>query len=228
VPLLLCDLDDTLLDRAAAFRAWAEGALGPRGVPGAVARAVELDSLGRVRRWDMIARLSVELRLGVPEAELLADYERDFIAAFGPHSLAPATAAALDRARAAGWTVGVLTNGDGLQVEKIRRSGLDSHLDGWCLTDEIGHQKPDPEAFRIAAAQLGSSLDGAWMIGDIETTDIAGAVAAGIPSVWIDNGRVWPVREFQPTLRASSAAEAIDLVLANPVIPVEEEGLSEK
>lgn len=189
--------------------------LAERGAGHALERVLEIDSLGRVRRWDMIARVCAELALGVSEAELLASYQRDFILAFGPHSLAPETASALDRARASGWTVGVLTNGDGLQVQKIVRSGLGAHLDGWCLTDEIGYQKPDPEAFRIAAAQLGTTLEGAWMIGDIETTDIAGAVAAGISSVWIPNGRDWPLREFQPTMCAESAAEAIDLVLSH-------------
>lgn len=214
MPLLLCDLDDTLLDRAGAFRAWAEALLATRGLDGWLDRVLAIDHAGRVRRWDMVARVCAEVPLGVSEAELLAAYERDFIASFGPHSLLPETAAALERARAAGWTIGVLTNGDAIQVEKIRRSGLDGYLDGWCLTDEIGHQKPDPEAFRIAAAQLGTTLEGAWMIGDVETTDIEGAVAAGIPSVWISHGRNWPVREFHPTMRAGSAAEAIDLVLS--------------
>ena len=213
MPLLLCDLDDTLLDRAAAFRSWAEALVAAHGAPGLLERVLAIDASGRVRRWDMAARVRRELDLGMSEADLLTAYERDFIARFGPHSLAPATAEALDAARARGWTVGVLTNGDAIQVEKITRSGLDAHIDGWCLTDEIGYQKPDPEAFRIAASQLGTTLDGAWMIGDIETTDIAGAVAAGMSSVWISHGRDWPLEEFQPTMSARSAAEAVGLVL---------------
>jgi putative hydrolase of the HAD superfamily len=215
VALLLLDLDDTLIDRAGAFRRWARRLLDGQGLlsPANLERVIEIDARGRVRRWDMLGRVAEALGITLPYAKLLASYATDFIAEFGPHSVGEATLSALDRARDLGWTLGVVTNGDELQVRKIERAGLAGHLDGWCLSDLVGHQKPDPEVFRIAARQLGQTLEGAWMVGDIPTTDIEGAVAAGVPSVWIHHGCEWSEPAFRPAAIADSAAEAIELIL---------------
>ena len=74
---------------------------------------------------------------------------------------------ALRRARAAGWTPFVVTNGTVAQQErKLRHTGLDREVAGWVVSEGAGLRKPDPAIFRFAAAQAGQSLDGAWMIGD--------------------------------------------------------------
>ena len=214
MPLLLLDLDDTLLDRAAAFRRWAEVFLRERGIYSArtMSRIVGVDDSGRTRRWKVLEQVRVELGVRDTLEELLAGYEMHFPAAFDP--LAPETAAALDDARARGWTVGVVTNGDHIQERKIVLSGVDRHIDGWIASDLVGYAKPDPEIFRIAARQLGATLEGGWMVGDLPTTDIAGAVAAGISSVWLHHGREWAEVGFRPTLIAGSVPEAVDGVLS--------------
>jgi putative hydrolase of the HAD superfamily len=213
MPLLLLDLDDTLVDRAGAFRRWVEGFLRERGLFTAdrLERLLALDDSGRLRRQAFLARMIEQLELQVALDEVLAGYEVDFIAQFQP--VVPATLTALEQARARGWTIGVVTNGDHLQERKIRRAGLEGYFDGLIASDLVGYKKPDPEIFRIAARQLGGSLDGAWMVGDLSSTDIAGAVAAGISSVWIHHGRQWEEIGFRPTLIAGSAAEAVGLVL---------------
>lgn len=161
----------------------------------------------------MLQRIAEALGVSLPYDDL-ASYRHDFTAQFGPHSATEATLTALDRARALGWTICVVTNGDRPQLAKIERSGLAPHIDACVLSDEVGHRKPDPEIFHIAARQTGCTLTGAWMIGDMPATDIAGATAAGLPSVWISNGQEWPDVDFQPTATAPTAAEAIELVLA--------------
>jgi putative hydrolase of the HAD superfamily len=213
LPLLLLDLDDTLIDRAGAFGRLAEGFLREQGLftPERLAHLVAMDDYGRFRRRAYLAWMVEHLGLETALDEVLAGYEIDFIAQLGP--AAPATLAALEGARARGWAIGVVTNGDHLQERKIRQAGLERYIDGLIASDLVGHQKPDPEIFRIAARQLGGTLDGAWMVGDLASTDIAGAVAAGISSVWIHHGRQWYEPGFQPTLMAGSAAEAVCLVL---------------
>jgi putative hydrolase of the HAD superfamily len=219
VPLLLLDLDDTLVDRAGAFRRWAEGFLRQRELlsPETLAHLVAMDDYGRLRRRPFLAWMIEELALQAAVDEVLAAYEIDFVAQFEP--AVPATLAALEQARARGWTIGIVTNGDHLQEQKIRRAGLDGYFDRLIASDLVGHQKPDPEIFRIAALQLGGTLEGAWMVGDLSTTDIAGAVAAGISSVWIHHGRQWEEPGFRPTLIAGSAAEGIGLVLDGRALP---------
>lgn len=45
MPLLLCDLDDTVLDRAATFRRWVEGFLARRGLdPAGAGWLIEQDA----------------------------------------------------------------------------------------------------------------------------------------------------------------------------------------
>jgi len=52
------------------------------------------------------------------------------------------------------------------------------------------------------------------MVGDTADADIAGAVAAGIDSVWLRRGRAWDQPAYAPTAEADSCARAIDLILA--------------
>jgi len=127
----------------------------------------------------------------------------------------PAVGPALDRARAAGWVPVVITNGAVAQQEaKLRRTGLDCHLAGWVISEGAGVSKPDPAIFRLAAAQAGLDLAGAWMIGDSAHADIGGAHAAAIASVWLHRGRPWPQADFAPTRTAATCAEAITAILA--------------
>lgn len=213
MPLLLCDLDDTLLDRAGPFRRWSEAFLRKRGVysPEHLEWMLRVDDRGRIRRWQMLDEVRLGLGLKESADDMLKDYEATFASEFTP--VEPAVAAALDRARASGWLVGVVTNGDQIQAEKMTRAGLWPHVDQLIASDLEGAQKPDPELFRIAARRLGQPLEGAWMLGDQPLTDIAGAIAAGIDSIWVRPDPAWPDGGFRPTLIASSTPEAIGMVL---------------
>ncbi|MBY8849656.1 hypothetical protein K7G98_14705, partial [Saccharothrix sp. MB29] len=57
---------------------------------------------------------------------------------------------------AAGWRIGVVTNGEpDDQGAKLRRTGLAEHLDGWCASGEAGVRKPDPAISHLAARRCG-------------------------------------------------------------------------
>ena len=83
------------------------------------------------------------------------------------------------------------------------------------VSETVGVAKPDPEIFRIAARVAGDTLEGAWMIGDAAESDIAGAVAAGLRSVWLRRGRAYPSDMVPPTRSADSFAEAVGIVIAH-------------
>ena len=74
-------------------------------------------------------------------------------------------------------------------------------------------RSPEWRIFEIAAEQCGTPLTGGWMIGDAEA-DVIGASAAGVRSVWLTRERTWERGDILPTAVASSASEALDLVLA--------------
>ncbi|WP_229852315.1 HAD family hydrolase [Streptomyces albospinus] len=62
---------------------------------------------------------------------------------------------ALGKAQADGWTCVIVTNGRTVQQEaKIRDTGLDQLVQGWVISEDVGHKKPEPEIFQAAAATV--------------------------------------------------------------------------
>lgn len=53
-------------------------------------------------------------------------------------------------------------------------------------SEDVRFYKPSPEGFRAAAAALDLPLTDLWHIGDALTSDVAGAAALGITTVWIN------------------------------------------
>jgi putative hydrolase of the HAD superfamily len=214
VPLLLVDLDNTLIDRTGAFARWAReftSARTDRAADEAWLVAADRDGLeSRERLAAMIAeRFGLD---GGAEARLAGELRAGVV---GNIVLDQAVTGALRAARTAGWAPFVVTNGPVQQQErKLRRTGLDREVAGWVISEAVGISKPDPEIFRFAAAQAGQPLDGAWMIGDSAEADITGARNAGLPAVWLHRGRSWPLTEFQPGHTAGSFPEAVGIVLA--------------
>ena len=217
MPLLLCDLDNTLVDRAGAFARWASDFAGAHGQDESFASwLVELDAEGHRLRTEMFA--AVQARLGLAESvdELIERYYGQYLSCFRPDGRVDA---ALEAARASGWRIAIVSNGSGTQLEKIRRAGLDRLVDAWCVSEIEGFEKPDPGLLILAAQRCGESLADAWVIGDNPDTDIAAAQAAMLPSVWLHRGRVWPRPDYSPTHQAASFTEAVDLVLGSTTRP---------
>jgi putative hydrolase of the HAD superfamily len=215
VPLLLVDLDNTLVDRAGAVERWAREFAAARGGDDGDAQwlvAADRDGLEpRERFAGMIAeRFGLD---GQDEGAILAELRGGLVRELVPDD---AVTQALRDARAGGWVPFVVTNGTVAQQErKLRHTGLDREVAGWVVSEGVGLRKPDPAIFRVAAARAGQSLAGAMMIGDSAQADIGGARAAGVPAVWLHRGRPWPLTAFEPDHLADSFADAVGIVLAS-------------
>ncbi|MFD5465832.1 HAD family hydrolase [Kitasatospora sp. NPDC127059] len=218
MPLLLFDLDNTLLPRDAAFRAWAQDFLSEHHLPpGDLDWFVTLDGGGYVPRSTVLSAVRRRYGLDASVEFLLAHFRRGI----NSHIHCPArNIEALRAARAAGWTLGIVSNGGTRpQLEKIRRTGLGPLVDGWVISEEADCVKPDPLIFEIAARRCGIRPVGdwtahTWMVGDHAPADIAGAELAGLRSVWLHHGRPWAENGYRPTLKAAGLPEAVGLVLA--------------
>ncbi|MBO7502409.1 MAG: YjjG family noncanonical pyrimidine nucleotidase [Paludibacteraceae bacterium] len=90
----------------------------------------------------------------------------------------------------------IVSNGFGsVQYYKIRRSGLEECFRHVVLSEEVGVQKPNPAIFDYAIevnnqTRLQQGLEpltkaDVLMVGDSYTSDIQGAINAGIDQVWI-------------------------------------------
>jgi HAD superfamily hydrolase (TIGR01549 family) len=222
-PLMLFDLDNTLVDRDRAFRGWAAAFLAERSLPPAELDWLTALDLGGYRDRQTLLHAAIA-RYGLLEdvdllLQELRDTVLDLIECPRPHL------EALAAARAAGWTLGIVTNGATKhQLTKIERTGLADLVDGVVVSEEAGCAKPDPRIFQLAALRCGVAAyeadsgwtRGCWMVGDHPPADIAGAGAAGLRSVWLGHGRRWPEIDYTPTLVAEGLPEAVALIIDAP------------
>lgn len=212
MPLLLLDLDNTVLDRAGAFRTWAQDFLAGIGAPAAdIDWLLSVDADGLTDRWDVADALRDRYRLRIPSIDIVDELHDGVIACT---RLDPLVACALRIADDAGWVPVLVTNGVTRQQDaKIRRTGLDRYVADWVISEEAGVSKPNPRIFAMAAQKVRMRLLGAWVIGDSPEADIGGAAAMGLPSVWLHRGRTWLESRFAPTRTADGLIEAVAAVL---------------
>jgi len=104
---------------------------------------------------------------------------------------APDAKATLDELERRGVPRAILSNGwNPLQILKARRAGFNGNV---IASADIGVQKPNPKAFEALVSALGVPPERCYYIGDDPAGDVAGAMAAGLQAVWIDNeGKSYP------------------------------------
>lgn len=102
--------------------------------------------------------------------------------------LIPDARETLEELRRRGYSIGIISNGfKEVQHRKIARAGLTGLLDCVVLSDDVGVTKPDPAIFHHAAKVVGEpDARRHVMIGDNLSTDIAGSLAAGWRTIWLD------------------------------------------
>jgi putative hydrolase of the HAD superfamily len=205
-------LDNTLIDRDGAFRAWGRDFLEKIGAPDYdLEWLTSVDADGMTPDWDLADAIQERYRLRITSLDLV-DMVREGV--LERMRLDPLVACALGIAEDAGWVPVVVTNGETrLQEEKLRRTGLDRYLADWVISEEAGVRKPNPRIFGIAAERARMRLAGAWVVGDAPEVDIAGAEAIGAPSVWLHRGRPWLETRFSPTRTADSPIAALAAVM---------------
>ncbi|MFD8319133.1 HAD family hydrolase [Kitasatospora purpeofusca] len=212
--LVLMDLDNTLINRNGAVTDWITDFSAARGLSAEAVQALSA-ALRERATPDTFEGMRSTLGLAEPAVELWDSY----VAGLASRVVcAPATLSRLDRLRAGGWSVGVLTNGaTDVQQAKLTATGILDRVDAVCISEEIGARKPEPEAFRVAVARLGGELpDDVWMVGDNPVTDIAGARAAGLRTIWISAGSGWSFPVQAPDHIAETAVDAADFLLELP------------
>ncbi|NUR07564.1 MAG: HAD family hydrolase [Nocardioidaceae bacterium] len=219
MPLLMCDLDDTLVVRPPIFRAWAEAFLAERGRPDLLAWVVEQDGGGHRPREEFLAAVAAETGYDAPPDRFRREYDAQVA---DRYRTTPDTRQALASAREHGWSIAIVTNGPTAgQGRKVRAAGLGPLVDAVCISEEVGVRKPDPVIFETAAERAGSTLDGAWMVGDSLDADVAGAHAVGASAAWLP--RAWDPLEHtsgaRPELVSESFAEAVGAILASRPAP---------
>ena len=119
----------------------------------------------------------------------------------------PGVPEALDRLRAAGLALAVVSNADGRIEGLLRDVDLLRRVDLVLDSGLLGFEKPDPRIFREALRRTGADPATTVHLGDYYEIDVVGARAAGIGAVLVDPSGANADRECErtPSLAAFAA-----------------------
>ena len=195
------DLDDTLFDRAAAFRRWVQRHLGDVS-PVDLAWLVGLDARGRRSRLLFAAGVIEKFEIARTVTDLAAAFPRELAAHVEPEANVRDVVArlAIDR------RVAIVSNGGSAQRDKLERAGLADLLPMVFISGELGVAKPKPEIFERALAWSELAASECLFVGDDPVNDLAPAAALGMGTVWRTREE-WPVGMAAPQFTIDSIDE---------------------
>jgi putative hydrolase of the HAD superfamily len=216
---VLFDLDDTLTDRGASVVRYAQifttdfsqDLLAP-GWEAVRTAIVSADERGYAPRENVFRALGEQLVWrGAPDlGRIGAHWEAVFPRAAVLREQALETVREL---RQRGFLLGLVTNGrTHIQRAKIDHLGLGPLLDVIAVSEEIGHRKPQPEAFLHALRGLQCAGSDAWFVGDHPRNDILGASAVGARAVWVRGAHPWPAELPHPERYVDALSDLLPLI----------------
>lgn len=194
---IIFDLDNTLTDRNATIRRYADvfveafrEQLHPEVTSlqlfdlflesdGGGYEGHQSELLSRHRIWS-----------GIIEAEVLTRHWKDWV----PRNSEPMAGLyeMLDWLAGKPVKLGLITNGSSLaQRSKIERLKVAERFDAIVISEEAGVKKPNPEIFELAVRKLRTSAASCVFVGDDPTNDYQGAVQAGMTPIWFAGFRPW-------------------------------------
>lgn len=113
------------------------------------------------------------------------------------------------------YKLGIVTNAKKeVQQPKLESLGIDSIFDTIVYAGRDTDQKPQPEPFLTALQAVEVDPNEALYVGDDFESDILGAHAVGIDTVWVDDGQSAD-DENPPTFRISTMEELPPLLHSN-------------
>ena len=194
--MIAWDLDNTLVDRDAALRAFFADWLARRFPDEDIARVLaSICAADRSGDGDRLEFCAEALELcGLPRsgaAALWNELQRELP---GRIALDPRVERLLD-SLSSSFPMCIATNGgSALQRAKIRAAGLDrwfekSHV---FVSAEIGARKPESAFFDSVLAAMSVSPAEVLLVGDHPENDVCGAAARGMQTCWVSLGRARP------------------------------------
>ncbi|MEM6533291.1 MAG: HAD family hydrolase [Myxococcota bacterium] len=174
VRAIVFDLDNTLVDRDTAFRAWAQDSL----PTDEAARACEIDARGC--REELVHFLEG----AHPDWTGLVDRRlSDWIAPYVPES--KSVRRGLEKLE---LPLALVSNGSATgQRQKLERAGLDGLFESVVISGDSGVAKPDARAFTLALDALQVAPEDTLFVGDDYHRDIVGARRVGMHALWVNS-----------------------------------------
>lgn len=216
---VLFDLDETLIDRAPAIRAFVadqyrrcEAWLAAIGPERYAETFLEVEQFGRIPKKTVYPALAARLDLADGAAKVLLD---DYTAFYPRYAtLRPTAKSTVETLHASGVRLGVITNGVAeVQYAKLDAIGLRPLFEVILISEIEGVSKPDPVIFRRAAERLSLPEPACLFVGDNPAVDIIGAEAAGMPAAWLENTESpWPADKPAPKRSLTVLADVLPMI----------------
>ena len=108
----------------------------------------------------------------------------------------------------------IVTNGMAcVQNSRYKLAGLDKVFDGMFISEEVGANKPDARFFEYVSEHIeGFQKERTLIIGDSQTSDIAGGNAFGIDTCWYSPNNT--AAKYEPTYAVDSLKKVLPIALA--------------
>ena len=195
---LLIDLDDTLFDRSAALRAWADVAARRPLTAAEWQELVDIDGRGHRSREDFAADLHARLGIQIDPAQ----FAHVLVAHITREPGVVETITQLARTS----RVAVVTNGGTAQRVKLEALGLTGIVHAVFVSGEVGSTKPAFGIFERALRWTEHAPQDVLFVGDDPVIDLAPAATLGMATAWRVRGP-WPHELAPPTHRIEAITE---------------------
>ena len=108
----------------------------------------------------------------------------------------------------------IVTNGMAcVQNSRYKLAGLDKVFDGMFISEEVGANKPDARFFEYVSEHIeGFQKERTLIIGDSQTSDIAGGNAFGIDTCWYSPNNA--AAKYEPTYTVDSLKKVLPIASA--------------
>lgn len=219
----LFDLDETLLDRTSSLKAFLadqyaryHDCLGAATLDVWRDRFLALDDRGLRSKVLVYPRLLAEFGGNPNEAGALIEDYRDRCSLHArPFAGMSKMLIAL---RELGMSLAIVTNGEvEFQSRHIAALGLKDLVDEILISEAEGLRKPEAAIFTRAAQRLSVTTADCLFVGDNPVTDILGAHAVGMRTLWFRSGFPWPSDRTRPCPAIDSLSQVLDTVIAGGV-----------
>ncbi|OCJ12774.1 hypothetical protein A6U86_04100 [Rhizobium sp. AC27/96] len=220
IEAVMFDLDETLIDRRAALKAFLPDQFERfrDQLQGVTLQAFEatflaLEKEGLVDKQKLYPRLAADLDMDSHcGARLLSDFQTHY-----PHfaKLSIGALETLVALRVRGLKTAIISNGHTeVQSAKIEITGLRNNVDLVVISEDVGLRKPDPRIFQLTAERLGVTPARCIFVGDNPEADVIGAQASGMTGIFYNAGTSWPDALPFPKYSIETLVEVLSLIEA--------------
>ena len=150
------------------------------------------DKAGERGWWKQVVWETIAPLCDPDDFEGFFDELFDFFSEAAAWRLFPDVAPTLDRLRAMGLVLGVISNWDSRLLRTLDNLNLSPYFSVIAVSALVGSAKPDAEIFRYALERAGVAPEQAIHIGDSVELDVQGASECGIHALLIDRKDRFP------------------------------------